>query len=170
MKVVFLDVDGVLNSEDYYMEHQENIALQQIDEACVERLKRIVDATDATIVLSSSWRGGWDKNPQNIDPYCMQLVNALAKYGMSISDKTSYLETWDRSREVQLWLKSQKEKVDSFLILDDYDYNWQERGYEEHWIQTNFADGGLKEEHIEASIRILNRNSTFFERWKWKHS
>lgn len=170
MKIIFLDVDGVLNSEEFYMAHKEDIELQQIDEVCVKRLKQIVDATNAKIVLSSSWRGGWDKDPKKIDQFCMQLVKMLAKYDLVIVDRTCYLETWDRSKEVQIWIKEQKERIDSFLILDDYNYNWKKRGYEEHWIQTDFADGGLKEEHIQRAIQILNRKSSFLERWKWKHS
>ena len=45
MKVIFLDIDGVLKDDHYDAEFQDE---------CFERLKRIVDATGAIIILSSS--------------------------------------------------------------------------------------------------------------------
>ena len=59
MKVIFLDIDGVLNSEEYYESFPDGEFIPPIDPVCVERLKRIVDRTGAKLILSSSWRGGW---------------------------------------------------------------------------------------------------------------
>ena len=61
MKVIFLDFDGVLNSDTYYEEH--NWSAPFIDESRLVLLKRIVDATDAKIVLSTSWKMYWEKDP-----------------------------------------------------------------------------------------------------------
>ena len=47
MKVLFLDIDGVLKEESYKAAFQDE---------CFARLKRIIDATDAQIILTSSWR------------------------------------------------------------------------------------------------------------------
>ena len=47
MKVIFLDIDGVLKEEDYDAEFKDE---------CFARLKKIIAATDAQIILSSSWR------------------------------------------------------------------------------------------------------------------
>ena len=47
MKVIFLDIDGVLKEEDYDAEFKDE---------CFARLRKIVDATSAEIILSSSWR------------------------------------------------------------------------------------------------------------------
>lgn len=46
MKVIFLDIDGVLNSK----------GTSTLDDTYISRLKEIVKATDAKIVLSSSWK------------------------------------------------------------------------------------------------------------------
>ena len=45
MKVLFLDVDGVLNSEPYYMQHLDDMRANPIDPEGVKRLAQIVEAT-----------------------------------------------------------------------------------------------------------------------------
>lgn len=60
MKVIFLDVDGVLdifNTEQY---------MQVLLKDAVQRLKRIVDETDAKIVVASNWRYGCDRYKDRI--------------------------------------------------------------------------------------------------------
>jgi hypothetical protein len=59
LKVIFLDVDGVLNSRGKWAGCDlANLTDSgtRIDPLAVARLKRIVDATDAKIVVSSTWR------------------------------------------------------------------------------------------------------------------
>lgn len=53
MKVLFLDVDGVLNNENSFRLAHTSM---NVDGDCVLRLKRVIDATGAEIVLSSTWR------------------------------------------------------------------------------------------------------------------
>merc|ERR1711933_216574 len=48
LRVLFLDIDGVL--------HRADGTSGLFKEDCMQRLKRIVDGVGATIVLSSSWR------------------------------------------------------------------------------------------------------------------
>ena len=62
MKVIFLDIDGVLNSRRYDAKRDKN-GNTNIDETRLPLVKRIVDATGARIVLSSSWRNDWDVGP-----------------------------------------------------------------------------------------------------------
>lgn len=47
-------------------------------------------------------------------------------------------------------------EVESFVILDDSDYEWGELA--EHWVATSFYEenGGLREEHVEKALYILN--------------
>ena len=59
MKVIFLDIDGVLNSDEY-LDKVKNSDIQgierDIDVEKVKLLKRAIDETGARVVLSSSWR------------------------------------------------------------------------------------------------------------------
>lgn len=54
MRIIFLDIDGVLNRHitDYCVESQSNIIRPEL----IRNLNRIILATDAKIVLSSAWR------------------------------------------------------------------------------------------------------------------
>ena len=79
MKVIFLDIDGVLNSldckekiEGYLFVEDKKIAL----------LKELIDATGAKIVLSSTWRRGWYckeyiEKPTSSDLQDIRLFDAL---------------------------------------------------------------------------------------------
>ena len=55
-KVIFLDIDGVLNQDN---------GGAKIEEQFVRRLAHIVEETGAEIVLSSSWRGAY---VSHVDP------------------------------------------------------------------------------------------------------
>ena len=62
MRIVFLDFDGVLNTA-HYIHVMESRKLQCNDEygslfdpASVSYLRRIIDKTDAKIVVTSSWK------------------------------------------------------------------------------------------------------------------
>ena len=61
-KIVFLDVDGVLNSITTKDRCGPYVG---IDDKKVSNLKDIIDATSAKIVLVSSWKEGWKKEPQH---------------------------------------------------------------------------------------------------------
>src|ERR1700734_1402680 len=64
--VVFLDIDGVLNSKQWYAHNascREDISSTErklwehsIDPDCVQRLNRILQQTGAVVIVSSSWR------------------------------------------------------------------------------------------------------------------
>jgi hypothetical protein len=51
-KIIFLDIDGVLNNSKWLKENKNN----PIDPAAVNRINVIMQKTDAKIVISSSWR------------------------------------------------------------------------------------------------------------------
>ena len=61
-KIVFLDIDGVLNTEHYQglLQYQGKSWQDEygafFDPNAVKQLKRIIDATGADIVVESSWK------------------------------------------------------------------------------------------------------------------
>lgn len=144
-KVIFLDIDGVLNSEAYYR----NKTAGAIDPECMRRLNNIIKETKAKIVISSSWK------------LSMSSVYAEFKdagFNGEIIDATpNYIfDEWrqDKSRgaEIEEWLS--KNKVDKYIIIDDRgDFTEEQRQF---FIQTDCAIG-LTDDDAELAINILNQ-------------
>jgi len=90
MKVIFLDIDGVLNTnetidivDNYYRET--GIKKIYIDEFRIEYLRKIVEMTDAKIVLSSSLRWRFKKVGDKCiarTKYAVEFINIFEKYGL----------------------------------------------------------------------------------------
>lgn len=153
MKLVFLDVDGVLNSEQYVHEIGNEWDDNQIDPKAVARLNRLTDETDALIVVSSSWRLGVT---------IQHLRNTLAFHGVKgyVLGATKYLGS-DRANEIWDWIDSAKKKsyIDSFVILDDdrleLRRDQSDPVLDLHFVRTSWLDG-LQDHHIEKAIKILD--------------
>ena len=64
-KVIFLDIDGVLNSVKY--DRERRLQDGNIDESRLLLLRAIVDVTGADIVLSASWRKHWHTDGKKAD-------------------------------------------------------------------------------------------------------
>ena len=161
-KIIFLDVDGVMH--DYS-------GNEIVQEERVQRLKKIVDATGASLVLSSSWRYGY---PQFLEENGLtELADAdeseslqyfesvLKKYGLEIISFTpsSTLGENGRPAEIRSFLLD-KPNLKSFVILDDDDFNWQ--WLNAFLVQTRtIREGrtvlGLEDEHVAKAIAILNQ-------------
>ena len=113
MKVLFLDIDGVLNNVEYQMNATEPPPF--LDKTKLAILKEIVDKTNVKIVLSSSWKKAWQPG---CDFDCI-FKNA----GITISDVTPALGF--KRVEISAWLKSHPE-TEKFVILDDAVAGWGE--------------------------------------------
>lgn len=171
MKVIFLDVDGVLNFEKWYQNvdgrNPGNLYGQEgdLDPLCVNRIIKICNETGAKVVISSDWRISW---------YTTQV--RLAKMGLDenyVIDKTpeyiwrnvskhdyfndDYEETYEYSRgaEIDGWLKEHPE-VTNYVIIDDRtDFTDKQK---EHFVHVD-PMWGLVDKHVELTIKIL-KNET----------
>ena len=153
MKVIFLDIDGVLNSIAFDRERTSEQG--NIDETRLPLLKQILDETGALIVLSSSWRKHWDKEPSLCDNLGAEINSIFAIYDIAIYDKTPQLQSNDRAEEIRLWL-SQNEMVKNFAILDDISFGWGS-DLQEHLVKTNCRIGrGLEDRHVQKAISVIN--------------
>lgn len=157
MKIVFLDIDGVLNSNAFWDKCCANGNIdEEIDDEAVLRLKIIVEKTNALIVLSSSWR---ELNSNNeLRHY---LNTKLAQHGLTIYDQTPKID-FNRPLEIKTWIMNHPElNIDGFVSLDD-DYDEKDYlsvGLGGKTIHTSFYDpdcGGLQDIHIEEAISIIN--------------
>jgi hypothetical protein len=161
-KVIFLDVDGVLNSKINMKIRRENgestsSYYVKIPGDKIYKLKRIVDNTDAAIVLSSSWRIGYSRSSMTPSPAFMNLVNQLEPYGLHIYDWTPLDKNRNRGYEIHKWLYGYKYAngyFPNYIILDDNiaDLIPLHRG---HIIKVNSLLG-LQNEHVNIAVNILN--------------
>ena len=152
MKIIFLDIDGVLNSARYDAERSAEQG--NIDETRLPLLKYLVDATDARLVLISSWRKHWDRDVALCDGIGLELNELFARYGLTIMDKTPELMDFDRPWEVRRWLAEHKDQVESYVIFDDIPWGWGE--LEERHVRTDFRVGrGLEERHVNRALELL---------------
>ena len=144
-RIIFLDVDGVLNNGSWAMEmYDKGIRTYRDDilyEPALERLKRIVDATNAHIVVSSSWR--------QIPTAYGHLKDWLEKFGMTIWDKTPYVGGC-RGDDITAWFNRNLGEW-TYVILDDDD---DMDGHMDHLVQTDF-DVGLIDGDCERAISLL---------------
>ena len=153
MKVIFIDIDGVLNSSVYDRQRSEKDG--NIDKTRLTLIKGLVDKTGAKIVLSSSWRNHWEKDFYDCDKVGKEIIADFASAGLEIYDKTPKVGYLERSEEIHMWLKDNPD-VKSFVIFDDNGYGWGDLS--DNFVQTNYRVGrGLEEEHIENAIEILNK-------------
>ena len=80
MKIIFLDIDGVLNSREYDRKRNWN-EQTDIDETRLPLVKEIIDKTGAKIVLISTWRNHWDRDESLCDEDGMYINRLFSKYG-----------------------------------------------------------------------------------------
>lgn len=166
-KVVFLDIDGVLNIEN---RNSKDFVL--INEEFVKNLALITHTTKAEVVITSSWRYGLNSDYYNMEPKMGEAVKLLTglfeKYNIPVLGMTPLHFNGPDGRpfEIRQWLVD-KADVKNFVILDDETF-WQW-----NWLQKNVVctsqidfddDGriitkcGLTRELALEAIKILNSN------------
>ena len=172
MRVIFLDMDGVLNSMEYFARHKKDNPgtdieaadrgndvwwLRMIDPEAVARLNRIIEATGAKVVISSSWR-------YHCDPIRMQRLLRGRGFKGEVIDRTPFAKhlpegirnlDGTRGHEISVWLtrNTHLHIADRFVILDDIGPH----GFAHvapHLVHTTWGRG-LLDEHIQPAIEML---------------
>lgn len=149
MKVIFLDFDGVLNYERYVRAHGNDGLI--IAPECMENLKRIVDATKARVVLSTSWREHWSEEIDQCDDVGREINRLFSEYGISIAGKTTE-ERIPRERQIRLWLEAHVD-VESFAVIDDLIL--EDEMLDGHFVKTYNGRKGLDSDNVRQAIDIL---------------
>lgn len=129
--VVFLDIDGVLNSRTTVQRTPDGY--QGIDDARVEILAKVIgNMGGGDIVLSSDW-----KKMKSTDDNYIYLVSKLEKFGLSISAHTMDSKQ-DRGAGILAYLEEHKE-VKEYVILDDRRFDFED--YKRLWERLLITDG-----------------------------
>ena len=152
MKIIFLDIDGVLNF--WGSEARATSGALGIVNSKVKLLKHIVDETGARIVLTSSWRHHWLTDDGGIAATGdgIYMVGKFDRYGLHILDKIKdKYESMRREEGINEWLKD-KQYIENYLILDDEVDFYTDLT---HCVFTH-GDTGLTEYEADIAIKILN--------------
>ena len=105
MKVIFLDVDGVLNCKKTANPRKLPYV---VDRRLLARFKRLLDRTGAKVVLSSTWR------------YDPAGLFSAKHWGIPFIGITPDMPKRPRRDEIRAWLKKHP-KVTRFAVIDDED-------------------------------------------------
>jgi len=176
MRIVFLDIDGVLNSETLLREkdaehrslgHHEQCECyrleRMIDRACVARLNRLVAETNSKVVISSSWR-------LLMEP--TEIKRVLAEHGLAgeiigetpdlpneiretpFEERVAFgphLDSIERGHEIDEWMK-RNPGVERFVILDDCS---DMAMHKNRHVQTD-EQVGLTDEDVQLAINMMS--------------
>ena len=184
--IIFLDIDGVLNGYNKWnllgwriVSFTQSKRLKRwykkvsdpcgVHESKVKRLAKIVRATNAKVVMSSSWRFGWWNTPYEKQwEDQRKLTDLLCKYNIDVIDITPISADRRRDKEITEWLEAHKDMVKRFVILDD-ERSELECFVGTHLVQTssigpgqiirghNSENTGLKNKHVKQAIEILSK-------------
>lgn len=171
-KFIFLDVDGVLNNSKHTkkLHNRYNISFiaheMPFDPKCLKRFSKLVHATGAKVILTSSWRK---------DLKCETVLKArLKEYGIKIHDMLPInTHSSERGATIKQWLLDNTE-VDKetiyadnvpyttkitynveFIILDDYSYDLYDNFDSNRIIMVN-PNKGLTNIDMFKGIYKLN--------------
>ena len=150
-KIIFLDFDGVLNTEHYQglLQYQGKPWQDEygafFDPKAVKQLKRIIGATDADIVVESSWKYlGLD---------AMKELWKVRNLPGTIIDITPSLLGKNKGVEIASWLSKYAKQDIRYVIIDD-EYVILDSQLP-HFILTNPYEG-ITEEQANRAISMLN--------------
>lgn len=141
MKVLFLDVDGVLNSY---------VSREQLNDSMIYHLGTIVAKTGVKVVLSSSWRMYPDSQSVLEARLFEDCVLIMDQTKVLLPEKMS-MPSIERCFEIQEWL-DRHEEVEDFVILDDD----KKANIDGHFFPTD-PNVGLTKEIADQIISYLNK-------------
>jgi hypothetical protein len=149
MKVLFLDVDGVLNSTPFLAQVD---AISAMDPYCVERLNRIVRESGCKIVVSSCWRLSGIGVKSDFRRCLVAASKGDDTARRALIGTTPSLDE-ARGFEIAQWLSDTNEEIESFVILDDDTDMGKLSG---RLIRTDvFAEHPLDDERAAEVLRLF---------------
>lgn len=154
-KIIMLDIDGVVNSEQFYVKTEGRSG--DFDPEAIALLNQLKDL-DVEVVISSSW--GEDG--------VTQLKNVGLELPIVGVTEHFYRDWVCRGNEIEKWFcdnfGSYGTKYGSKRYQKDYEYvifdddSDMLLGQKDNFIQTS-SETGLTQADIDKAIKILNRES-----------
>jgi hypothetical protein len=187
MKLIFLDIDGVMNCEDAYRagecQYQEwtwedgrKDHYQRFCSWSKELLNKLIDETDAKIVISSTWRmSGIDfmKKVWEYEKMSGEIIGitpSIRANGISIPrglEIKYFLENDMNFKHINWSYTEQKKKIEEsgienyIIIDDDSDMLYGQRNHFVHVLPSPRNKKGFNTEYYNQSLTKLK--STIYE-------
>jgi hypothetical protein len=186
MKIIFLDIDGVLNGYGPIIGLIYKIAKALHIVGWVRRiyditgihrkklwiLSRIINKTDALVVITSSWRGDWmltENTEEQIFKQHKDFKEYMKHYQIPIIDVTPSIND-DKGLEIREWLVYHP-RITKYCVIDD-DWTFLNQYFPNNAVCTaeiqskKFTRGwhentGLKMKHIKQVVKILNEENYY---------
>eukprot|EP01083_Nonionella_stella_P010688 30416_1 len=149
VKILFLDVDGVLNGENY--------GYGGVDDSLLYLLKSIINETNCKIVLSTTWR-------LNQSARAMLLHFMKARADINVEDiiigDTPSIKDKKRAFEIESFLDSEAFQshyiVTTWCAVDDLALHRHDPTFmKNHFVRTNYRTGMTCADALKV-VRILN--------------
>ena len=170
MKVLFLDIDGVLNSHDWWMRRPKQdppirtgehtrISEHQLDPVAVERLNRVIARTGAVICVSSTWRIGSEEHWRDTRfrlrhrDLKARIVGRTPNLSGRIPGGLLYSAV-RRGLEIQAWLDKNPQVTRIAIVDDDSDM----AHLMDRLVKTSM-ELGLLDEHVERLVAMLGEET-----------
>lgn len=118
--LLFLDVDGVLNTSNSfntkYEIHEENIEMLGL---LIDKLLKC--GYTSKVILTSTWRLGFEPDFTKCSPQIQRLISKLAKVNIKISGITPIYKGKTRDVEIIRYIRGYELENENFthIILDD---------------------------------------------------
>jgi hypothetical protein len=165
MKVIFLDIDGVLNTERYLRVQAQKCGYKDqatmqynFDPVALDNLKEIIEVTNANIVISSTWR--LQKDSSEASREWKELIRNFDSIGVSsriigvtptIKNTESLNARW---MEIKQWLQDNTDiNIEKFVIIDD---EWDMGEYTKHSFARCWSYSGLTNEVKETVLSLFS--------------
>eukprot|EP01084_Bolivina_argentea_P039951 73819_1 len=172
IKVLFLGVDGVLNTTNT----QWNDKTNGIEDNLLSNLKLILDSTDCKIVLSTSWR--LHANYKHILLYQLETRGNININELIIGD-TQHIPNCTRSTEIMRFIHTynsnplNKYYISQFSAIDHLPLNTYPNSsfIKPHFVKTNH-NIGISTNNVDKCIQILTNNEDdyYAERFTKKYT
>jgi len=147
-KIIFLDFDGVITTWDTnFRLNKDKLVL----------LGKIIEATDCSLIISSSWRSydvssTIEKLSDEMDYYNNHMKFPFCDRIIGITDRLRRFSSDCRGTEIKKWIEANKYKGKYAILDDDRDMLEEQLPF---FINTDQMYG-LSEENVKKAINILN--------------
>lgn len=161
MKIIFLDIDGVLNCRNTFIEHylkkkkflkqydvnsreyRVQSQLMEIDEDKLNLLIELCNITNAYVVVISSWK---------TLPCFKEVQQVLISKGLPIIG-TTIDDCFNRGEGIINYIKTHN--IENYIVIDDDIFSDYNEEILSRLVKTSFYEEGFTQLHKEKSLKLL---------------